>query len=130
MSPNTERPRILVFDDDLIGHPDYLGSLPADFVYRPNADDALADIDEVQPSMVFMDYSMNGKLDGAQAVQAIRKVHPFAALPIVGISSDVRMNRQMLMVGASDSVPKAALPERFRDLLVLLEEDDDQDDDD
>jgi len=129
MSTTPGRPLILVFDDDLVGRPDYLESLPAEFVYRANADDALADIAAVQPVMVFMDYSMNGTMDGAQAVQVIRKVYPFAQLPIIGISSDVRMNRQMLMVGASDSAPKASLVERFGDLLVLLEDDLDDDED-
>lgn len=118
-------PRILVFDDDLVGRPDFLGHLPAEFVYRGNADDAVADVEAVNPDIVFMDFAMGTAIDGVMAVQALRKVFAFDVLPIVAISSDARMNRLMLAAGATEGVPKMALPERFRELLPLVAPDTD-----
>lgn len=114
------RPRILVFDDDLVSRPDFLGHLPAEFVYRPHADLAVEDVAEVRPDMVFMDFSMGTAVDGVRATKALREVHSEGALPIVAISSDNRMNRLMLGAGATEGVPKMALPEHFRALLHLL----------
>lgn len=110
-------PTILVFDDDLIDHPDFLARLPARFVYRRSADDALADVAEVRPDAVFMDFSMNARLSGAQATELLRAHHPHGTLPIVAISSDARLNRKMCLLGATEGVTKMALPEQFGHLL-------------
>jgi DNA-binding NarL/FixJ family response regulator len=111
------RPLILVFDDDLVEHPDFLGHLPARFVYRANADQAVADVAEVRPDCVFMDFSMNARLSGAQATEQLRAVYAHGALPIVAISSDTRLNRKIVMAGATQSVAKMALPDQFGHLL-------------
>lgn len=112
-----ERPLslVLVFDDDLIVNPDFLGTHAARFVYRANADDAVADVLAVAPDLVFMDYSMGTSIDGATAVRTLR-AH-FGTLPIVAISSDARRNRVMIEAGADDGVPKMALPEQLRQVL-------------
>lgn len=110
--------RILVFDDDLISNQDFLAGLPAEFIFRRDADRAEADVAEFAPDLVFMDFSMNAERDGIAAVQALRAVFPFERLPIIAISSDARMNRFMLVAGATDGIPKMALPERFRELLA------------
>lgn len=116
----TVRLRVLVFDDDLVHRPDFLDGLPADFIYRPHADDALADVERHDPDVVLMDFSMGATLDGVEAVRALRERYPFERLPIIAISSDARMNRFMLTAGATDGIPKMALPERFRELLALV----------
>lgn len=108
--------KVLVFDDDLIAHPSFLGSV-AQFVYRPHADDAITDVLAVRPVLVLMDFSMGTAIDGATAVRTLRARFP--ALPIVGISSDARMNRIMIEAGATDGVPKMALPESLRFVLSL-----------
>lgn len=114
------RPRVLVFDDDLIHHPDFLAGLPIEVVYRPHADACLEDVAAVGPDLVLMDFSMQARLTGHQAVLALREVHPPGTLKIVGISSDSRMNRLMLEAGADEAIVKGALAERFRELLRLL----------
>lgn len=111
------KPLILVFDDDLVRHPDFLGALPARFVYRADADHAEEDIAEIEPDLVLMDFSMGAMRDGAMAVQALRLRWSLEELPIIGISSDARMNRRMLEVGATDAVVKMAVPESFGALL-------------
>jgi len=120
-NPNRPRPRVLVFDDDLVHHPDFLEGLPVELIYRPHADRCLDDVAAVDPDLVLMDFSMRATLTGLQAVQRLREVHPIGSLKIVGISSDSRMNRLMLEAGADDAVVKGALPERFRELLDLLD---------
>ena len=117
MSQAPELPLVLVFDDDLIAHPDFLGNHSARFVYRPNADDAINDVLAIGPDLVLMDFSMGGAHDGAEAVRRLRA--RFATLPIVAISSDSRRNRVMIEAGASDGVPKMALPEQLRQVLAL-----------
>ncbi len=112
----TELPLVLVFDDDLIVNPDFLGVHAARFVYRANADNAVADVLEVMPDLVFMDFSMGTQIDGATAVRLLRAA--FASLPIVAISSDSRRNRVMIEVGADDGVPKMALAEQLRHVLT------------
>ncbi|MFO0748113.1 MAG: response regulator [Myxococcota bacterium] len=113
-------PRILVFDDDLVSRPEFLGHLPAEFIYRGHADQALADVEQVMPDMVFMDFAMGTAVDGVTATQTLRRFYALEVLPIVAISSDARMNRLMLMAGATEGVPKMALPERFREIVHLL----------
>jgi len=112
-----KRPKILVFDDDLIHHPDFLAHLPADFVYRAHADDALADVLAERPDAVFMDFSMNARLSGADATEQLRAHFPHGTLPIIAISSDARLNRKMCLLGATEGVAKMALPEQFGHLL-------------
>jgi len=109
-------PLVLVFDDDLIGNPDFLGVHAARFIYRANADNAVADVLAVMPDLVFMDFSMGSQIDGATAVRLLRAA--FASLPIVAISSDSRRNRVMIEVGADDGVPKMALAEQLRQVLT------------
>lgn len=107
---------MLVFDDDLIAHPDFLGDHAARFVYRPNADNAVDDVRELAPQLVLMDFSMGSAVDGAAAIRALRA--EFTELPIVAISSDARRNRVMIEAGAHDGVPKMALPEQLRHVLA------------
>ena len=107
-----EHPRVLVFDDDLVHHPDFLDGLPARFVYRPHADHAEDDVLGHDPDLVLMDFAMGALRNGVDAVRVLRLRWP--ALAIVGISSDARMNRLMLEAGATVAVVKMALPEEFR----------------
>ena len=105
-------PLVLIFDDDLVHHPDFLGGLPGRFVYRPHADEAEDDVAAHDPDLVFMDFAMGALRNGVDAVRALRLRWP--ELAIVGISSDARMNRLMLEAGATVAVVKMALPEEFR----------------
>jgi CheY-like chemotaxis protein len=113
-------PRILVFDDDLIHHPTFLAGLPATFVYRGNANDAVADVESVAPDGVLMDFSMGRGLNGAAAVKLLRTRWDFDALPIIGISSVHACNLQMKMAGATDAMVKMAVRERFEEILAWL----------
>ena len=67
-----KRPVVLVFDDDLVRHPEFLGRCSARFIYRPHADDAVAAVAAVAPDLVVMDYSMGADLSGAEAVTGPR----------------------------------------------------------
>lgn len=113
MDPDAGRPLILVFDDDLVVRQDFLAALPARFVYRAHADDALSDVADVGPDAVFMDYSMNARLTGAEATRVLRARYPYEELVIIAISSDGRMNRRICLAGATDGVAKMAIPHQF-----------------
>ena len=111
-------PLVLVFDDDLVVHQDHLAGQPARFIFLAHADQCVAEVATRAPDLVLMDFSMHAALDGAAATRLLRAAYP--SLPIVGISSDSRMNRLIIEAGAHDGVPKMMLPERFRELLHYL----------
>ena len=109
--------RVLIFDDDLYTRQAWLQAPLAHLVYRPHADRAVADVREVEPDLVLMDYAMGPHLDGARAVAELRRHFGSAELTIVGISSDPRCNQTMIRAGADAGVPKALLPEALGELL-------------
>jgi CheY-like chemotaxis protein len=111
---------VLVFDDDLVRHPEFLGRCPARFVYHPHADDALAAVAAVAPDLVLMDYSMGADLSGAEAVAMLRARLEHRDLPICAISSDDRCNEHMVMAGADHAMTKMALPAHLPRLLKSL----------
>jgi len=113
-------PLVLVFDDDLVHHPEFLEGVPARFVYRPHADDALEDVAAHAPDVVLMDFSMSAALDGAAAVTLLRSRYGHAELPIVAISSDARMNALMTQVGATTGAVKMSLPSELRGILEAI----------
>lgn len=109
--------RILVFDDDLVHHREFLAPLAADFIYRAHADNAVADVLEVKPDVVFMDYSMGRHLRGEDAVKLLREVWDYDALPIIGISSDAHCNKAMCRAGATEGLVKMSVPDRFEEIV-------------
>jgi DNA-binding NarL/FixJ family response regulator len=124
--------RVLVFDDDLVHHPNFLaptfsglehraaGAFRIESHYRAHADHAIAEVVALTPTLVFMDFQMRGHGDGHLATAALRQRWDHGALPILGISSDARLNRLLLMAGATDSCPKMALPDELPDLFARL----------
>jgi CheY-like chemotaxis protein len=126
------RVQLLVFDDDLVSHPDFLGAALASLAnrhggslslvasYRPHADAALSEVRALAPDLVLMDYHMGPHADGATAIRALRAHHPPERLPILAISSDAGMNRLMLLAGACEACVKMALPDALPVLLPSL----------
>jgi CheY-like chemotaxis protein len=112
--------RILVFDDDLFGHQDFLAGLPGELVYRPHADDAVAQVRAVAPDVVLMDYSMGAHLTGAQAVSLLRESYQPDELAIIGISSDPLLNARIVLAGADEAVVKMAAPRLLTAMLTRL----------
>lgn len=112
--------RLLVFDDDLILHPEFLEGIAAEIHYRPNADRCLDDIQQTQPDMVLMDFSMQAQLCGLDAVELIRKHYTLEELAILAISSESRMNQLMLRAGANEACVKMALPSILPGLLKTM----------
>ena len=107
---NSDSLHLLVFDDDLVHHQDFLKHVEARFTYRPHADQAVSEVRAHQPDVVLMDYSMGTPCSGAQAVSNLREHFSADSLPILAISSDARCNEMMLMAGASASCVKIGLP--------------------
>jgi CheY-like chemotaxis protein len=126
------RVHILVFDDELVHRPDFLGATLTDLehrlagqvafvlTFRPHADFALSELAALSPDAVFMDFHMGPHADGATAVAAIRGRYARAQLPILAISSDARMNQRMLAAGACQACVKMALPDELPFLLPDL----------
>lgn len=124
--------RVLIFDDDLVRHPEFLGSVVVglssrpglphfDLRYRAHADDALDDIAVFRPDLVLMDYQMGAThSDGATATRAIRAAFDHYVLPILAISSDARFNHRILLAGATEACVKMALPVELPELLPIL----------
>lgn len=112
---------VLVFDDDLVRHPEFLEACPAEFIYHADADDALTAVTAAQPDLVLMDYSMGAALSGAEAVALLRGCAQLGRVPICAISSDDRCNQHMVMAGADHAVTKMALPTHLPALLERLQ---------
>ena len=119
--------RILIFDDDLVGHPEFLSglseSLGADLelIYRAHADDAVAEAEALRPAAILMDYSMGADhVSGARAVSNLRERFDPSKLPIVGISSDARANELMRMAGANNACVKWVAPTELPRILKPL----------
>ena len=106
--------RVLVYDDDLVSRPDFLGELPAELIYRGHADDAIDEVRELAPDLVLMDYSMGRHRNGLDSVVALRRVFSPAELTIIGISSDAVLNERMVRAGADAGFVKFSAPRRLR----------------
>jgi CheY-like chemotaxis protein len=124
--------RVLIFDDDLVRHPEFLGSVVAglssragaphyDLRYRAHADDAVDDVTTFRPHLVLMDFQMGPThADGASATRELREHFDHDALPILAISSDARFNHRILQAGATEACVKMALPVELGELLQRL----------
>lgn len=98
--------KVLIFDDELF-HAQSQYRMPGlELVFFENADDVESAVLRERPAAVLMDYSMRGRLSGADAVAALRKKALFGPLKIIGISTDVAANQRMIDVGADDALPK------------------------
>jgi CheY-like chemotaxis protein len=99
--------KVLLFDDEL-QEKQALFKLPElTLLFYPHADDVVAAVRQQQPDLVLMDYYMQARCSGTDAIVALRQ-HQLP-VRIVAISSDRDANRRMLAVGADDAVPKTHL---------------------
>ena len=126
------RVHILVFDDELVHRPEFLrspieevegrhaGAVGFVVTFRPHADRAVSEILALAPDVVMTDFHMGPYADGATAVRAIRAHAGVEGLPILAISSDARMNRLMLLAGATQACVKMALPDELPFILPSL----------
>jgi CheY-like chemotaxis protein len=124
--------RVLVFDDDLVRHPEFLAPIVAglsarpgghhyELRYRAHADDAVEDVQTYRPHLVLMDFQMGpAHADGATATRSLREHLDHDALPILAISSDARFNHRILQAGATEACVKMALPVELPELLTRL----------
>lgn len=123
--------KILIFDDVLVrrAHEYEIPSLR--ILFFAHADDAVEVVTRERPDVVLMDYAMQARASGEEAIRALRAAFPRGngangreasgatrgasseAVPswrppkIVAISSDERSNERMLDAGADDAVPKS-----------------------
>ena len=100
------RPRILVFDDDLVRYPDFFDDVDADVRVVGHGREAVDEVSSFQPDLVLMDYSMGGAPNGAQVTRLLREQRPWGELTILGISTSRACNREILQAGADHAVQK------------------------
>jgi CheY-like chemotaxis protein len=114
--------KVIVFDDVLCRRaPEY--EVPdLELQFYAHADDAVAVVAHERPDVVLMDYSMQARASGEDAIRALRAAFPRGAgglgpsgaaggaersdIVIVAISADERSNERMLAAGADDALPK------------------------
>ena len=78
-----------------------------DVQFHAHADDAVAVVTSERPDIVLMDYSMQARASGEDAICALRAAFPKGdGVKIVAISSDERSNERMLAAGADDALTK------------------------
>ena len=99
--------KVIVFDDVLYRRAAEYEVPDLEVQFHAHADDAVAVVTRERPDVVLMDYSMQARASGEDAVRALRAAFPRGAgAKIVAISSDERSNERMLDAGADDALPK------------------------
>lgn len=101
--------KILIFDDVLVRRAREYEVPNLDLRFFAHADDAVEVVTRERPDVVLMDYSMQARASGEEAIRALRAAFPRGGgvTKIVAISSDERSNALMLDAGADDAVPKS-----------------------
>lgn len=121
-----EKPRVLIFDDDLFDLRAQLARPSLHISLYDRADDCLTLVETWQPNVVLMDFHMRSPLKGDQAVRLLRD-HFGPDLLIIGISSAPSLNLKLLQAGANRAHQKNTLPALLEDLaeeLTFLNESD------
>ena len=98
--------KVIVFDDVLFDRAREYEVPNLDLQFYAHADDAVAIVARERPEVVLMDYSMDAKSSGEDAIRALRSAGMPGGGRIVAISSDERSNERMLGAGADDAIPK------------------------
>lgn len=98
--------KVIVFDDVLCGRAREYEVANLDLHFHAHADEAVAIVAREKPDVVLMDYSMDAKHSGEDAIRALRSAGMPRGGKIVAISSDPRSNERMLKAGADDAIPK------------------------
>ena len=98
--------KVIVFDDVLYRRAREYEVPDLDVSFYAHADDAVDVVTRERPDIVLMDYAMQARASGEDAIRALRSALPKNGLKIVAISSDERSNERMLAAGADDALPK------------------------
>ncbi|HEX4457962.1 MAG TPA: response regulator [Polyangia bacterium] len=98
--------KVLVFDDVLFGRAREYEVLDLELQFYAHADDAVTIVAREKPDVVLMDYSMDARHSGEDAIRALRSAGMPGGGRIVAISSDAGSNVRMLRAGADDAIPK------------------------
>jgi CheY-like chemotaxis protein len=96
--------KVIVFDDVLYRKRREYEVPSLDVQFYAHADDAVAVVGRERPDLILMDYAMQARASGEDAVRALRGAFP--RVRIVAISSDEHSNERMLAAGADDALPK------------------------
>ncbi len=101
--------KVIVFDDVLVRRAHEYEVPDLELKFYAHADEAVAVVQSERPDVVLMDYAMQARTSGEEAIRALRAAFPRGngGAKIVAISSDERSNERMLDAGADDAVPKS-----------------------
>lgn len=100
--------KVIVFDDVLVRRAREYEVPNLDLTFYAHADDAVAIVARDRPDVVLMDYAMEARASGEEAIRALRAAFPRqGGAKLVAISSDEHSNERMLAAGADDAVPKS-----------------------
>lgn len=108
-SETTQKPKILVVDDD-IDVAQYITSLLSNdytVVNRYSAEEALEDLEQVKPDLILSDIIM-GKMSGYDFCKTIKQNLLFSHIPVILITAKSNMNEQItgLRLGAVAYITK------------------------
>ena len=95
--------KIVIFDDLLFCRQSEFQTTAVELRFFEHADE-VAEVARERPDLVLMDFVMGEHRNGAEAVKVLRAAGRRER--VIAISSDDESNRQMISVGADDSVPK------------------------
>jgi CheY-like chemotaxis protein len=99
--------KVIVFDDVLIRRAHEYEVPNLDLKFFAHADDAVEIVGRLKPDVVLMDYAMDARASGEEAIRALRAAFPRGGgARIIAISSDEGSNERMLDAGADDAIPK------------------------
>jgi CheY-like chemotaxis protein len=100
------KPRILVYCDDFDRHrpeADVLESV--DFFERMTANEIVAEVAEIQPDVILLDYHLEGSMSGIDALLALRKGLDALPAPVLAIAGDPADSMGMKAAGAIAGLP-------------------------
>ncbi len=101
--------KVIIFDDVLCRRQSEYRIAGMEMTFYEDGDDAVAVVLRERPNLVCMDFSMDSRQSGAEAIGYLRADPRLAGLRVVAISSDRESNERLLAAGADDALPKTHL---------------------
>lgn len=115
------RPSILVYCDalgDMTPDDNVLANIR--FTVKASADDIRADVEELAPDVVIMDYHLGGTMTGIDALQALRQGRDRLPAPVLSMAGDPSCSEGLKAAGAVSALPYVYLKDTLSRLILEL----------
>ena len=90
------------------------------FNVKASADDIRADVEELLPDVVIMDYHLGGTMTGIDALQALRQGRDRLPAPVLSMAGDPSCSEGLKAAGAVSALPYVYLKDTLSRLILEL----------